>query len=100
MSFCSRPIQGIVAQVQAGGCTCGGVRHSARYPRKPRALQGMLDERYQNRLSFCCAREGCRRRSTPPSVRFLGRKLLSLLAPLTRGSWLGCLQLGADPQKV
>jgi len=35
----------------------------------------VLDESYQSRLSFCCAREGCRRRSTPPSVRFLGRKV-------------------------
>jgi len=92
--------QGIAAQVQAGGCTCGGVLHSARYPYKPRGLRGMLDERYQTRLSFCCAREGCRRRSTPPSVRFLGRRLLSLLAPLTSGCWSGYLQLGADPQKM
>ena len=27
------------------------------------------------RLSFCCARDGCRKRVTPPSVRFLGRKV-------------------------
>ena len=27
------------------------------------------------RLSFCCAREGCRRRTTPPSVRYLGRRV-------------------------
>lgn len=27
------------------------------------------------RLSLCCSREGCRRRSTPPSVRFLGRRV-------------------------
>jgi hypothetical protein len=27
------------------------------------------------RLSFCCAEENCRRRCTPPSVRFLGRKV-------------------------
>jgi hypothetical protein len=26
-------------------------------------------------LSFCCDQEGCRRRHTPPSVRFLGRKV-------------------------
>jgi hypothetical protein len=33
-----------------------------------------MDESYGIRLSFCCATEGCRRRTTPPSVRFLGRK--------------------------
>jgi hypothetical protein len=27
------------------------------------------------RLSFCCNREGCRKRVTPKSVRFLGRKV-------------------------
>jgi hypothetical protein len=26
------------------------------------------------RASFCCSRDGCRHRVTPPSVRFLGRK--------------------------
>lgn len=35
----------------------------------------MLDETYTIRLSFCCALDGCRRRNTPPSVRFLGRKV-------------------------
>lgn len=65
----------IAHQVQAGGCSCGGVLHSARYPRKPRGVRCLLDESYATRLSFCCAVEGCRRRSTPPSVRFLGRKV-------------------------
>src|SRR5690606_18886777 len=27
------------------------------------------------RFSFCCGAEGCRRRATPPSVRFLGRRV-------------------------
>jgi len=67
--------QEIAAEVRAGGCRCGGVLHSARYPRKPRGLPGVLDESYQTRLSFCCAQDGCRRRCTPPSVRFLGRKV-------------------------
>jgi predicted DNA-binding transcriptional regulator YafY len=26
-------------------------------------------------LSFCCAVDGCRRRTTPPSVRYLGRRV-------------------------
>jgi predicted DNA-binding transcriptional regulator YafY len=40
------------------------------------------------RLSFCCSVEGCRRRATPPSLRFLGRKVffgaLVLLLPVLR----------------
>ena len=38
-------------------------------------MRGVLGESYQSRLSFCCAQDGCRRRSTPASVRFLGRKV-------------------------
>lgn len=68
--------QELAAEVQAGGCCfCGAVLHSARYPRKPRGLRSALGASYETRLSFCCARDGCRRRSTPPSVRFLGRKV-------------------------
>jgi hypothetical protein len=32
-------------------------------------------EAWSKRLSLCCSQEGCRRRSTPPSVRFLGRRV-------------------------
>jgi hypothetical protein len=74
--FLFRIDQEIAARVQAEGCPhCGGVLHSARYPRKPRGIRGVLDESYQSRLSFCCAEDGCRRRCTPVSVRFLGRKV-------------------------
>ena len=73
--FLFRIDQDIAAEVQAGGCFCGGVLHSARYPRKPRGMRCALDESYETRLSFCCATDGCRRRCTPPSVRFLGRKV-------------------------
>lgn len=66
----------IAAPVQAAGCShCGGPLHVAAYPRKPRGPRGVLDASYATRLSFCCSREGCRRRTTPPSVRFLGRKV-------------------------
>ena len=68
--------QDLAHEVQTSGCRfCGGVLHSARYPRKPRGLRGALDETYDTRLSFCCAVDGCRRRNTPPSVRFLGRRV-------------------------
>lgn len=48
----------------------------ADYPRKPRGVAHVvLEESYSRRLSFCCEREGCRRRVTPESVRFLGRRV-------------------------
>ena len=62
--------------VRSQGCAhCGGRLHVACYPRKPRGMRCALDESYETRLSFCCANDGCRRRCTPPSVRFLGRKV-------------------------
>lgn len=68
--------QDLAASVQAQGCRCGGVLHSARYPRKPRGVpRPVLGPAYETRLSFCCAQDGCRRRTTPPSVRFLGRRV-------------------------
>jgi len=62
-------------EVRSRGCPhCGGVLHSARYSRKPRGLdRAVLGEHYRVRESFCCA--ACRRRTTPPSLRFLGRKV-------------------------
>lgn len=60
---------------RAAGCECGGVLHSARYGRKPRGATVALPEGYDRRDSFCCAEEGCRRRTTPASLRFLGRKV-------------------------
>jgi hypothetical protein len=56
-------------------CPCGGRLHCANYPRKPRGGPDTLPEDYQLRFSFCCDRDGCRKRTTPPSVRFLGRKV-------------------------
>jgi hypothetical protein len=62
-----------------GGCACGGVLHSARYPRKPRgrpkAVACRLGREHDLRFSFCCAVDGCRGRETPPSMRFLGRRV-------------------------
>jgi len=55
-------------------CPCGGRLHCANYPRKPQGAAD-LPEQYRSRFSFCCDRDGCRKRMTPPSVRFLGRKV-------------------------
>lgn len=65
----------LAAEARTAGCPCGGKLHSARYRRKPRGLPTGIGDWYGQRWSFCCAKEGCRRRVTPPSVRFLGRKV-------------------------
>lgn len=61
---------------RVAGCACGGALHRANYPRKPRAAaRGTPPEGYDRRHSFCCAEDGCRKRTTPASVRFLGPKV-------------------------
>ena len=60
---------------RASGCPCGGALHSARYGRKPRGWAGSELDGYDWRHSFCCAEDGCRKRTTPASVRFLGPKV-------------------------
>jgi hypothetical protein len=65
----------LAVKAQAAGCSfCGGRLDVANYPRSPRGADE-LREASLVRHSFCCAVEGCRRRCTPPSVRFLGRKV-------------------------
>jgi hypothetical protein len=55
---------------------CGGPLHRGDYPRKPRGGQlAVVAESFGRRFSLCCGREGCRHRATPPSVRFLGRRV-------------------------
>ena len=61
--------------VRQAGCHCGSVLHTANYPRKPRGGPPDLGPEHEKRLSLCCAREGCRCRKTPPSLRFLGRRV-------------------------
>lgn len=54
------------------GCRhCGGPLDTANYRRKTR---GMGDEP-ELCFGLCCRRDGCRKRSKPRSVRFLGRKV-------------------------
>ncbi len=101
----------IAARVKTQGCPhCQGRLDRSDYPRKPRG-GGMCraGEDIERRISLCCSREGCRRRVTPPSVIFLGRRvylgivvlLASLRAPEQRTAtpprrtvrrWLGWFQ--------
>lgn len=64
----------IAAAVQALGCPrCGGALYAAHYHRKTRGTSDDDGPARHLRLSWCCGREGCRTRITPPSVRFLGQ---------------------------
>ena len=67
----------IVARAAQEPCAeCGGPLHRGDYPRKPRGgLLAIAAEALGRRFSLCCGRDGCRHRATPPSVRFLGRRV-------------------------
>jgi hypothetical protein len=55
---------------------CGGPLYRGDFPRKPRGgVLAIAAERLDRRFSLCCGRDGCRHRTTPPSVRFLGRRV-------------------------
>ena len=51
---------------------CPGKLHQANYPRSPMGIPLEFREDYSERLSFCC--DTCRKRTTPPSVRFFSRR--------------------------
>ena len=69
--------EAVTRRVAAEGCpVCNGPLHRSDYDRKPRgALIAPAGEAFVRRFSLCCGREGCRKRVTPPSVRFLGRRV-------------------------
>ena len=81
---------------RAEGCVeCGGRLHLAPYPRKPRgrpkSVSRRLGPEHDRRFSFCWAVDGCRSRETPPSLRFLGRRvyvatIVVLIAILQHGA--------------
>lgn len=92
----SRIDQEFAQQTRSAGCGCGGQLHSAVYPRKPRGGPANLPAEYGLRFSFCCDRDGCRRRATPLSVRFLGRRIyLAAVVVLVTA-----LAHGATPKRV
>jgi hypothetical protein len=62
--------------IHEAGCPhCHGPLDRADYPRKPRGELGEAAGDYERRCSFCCRVDGCRKRATPPSLRFFGRKV-------------------------
>jgi len=98
--------QDLSNQIRKDGCPrCGGRLDSGGYARKVRGGPQLSEEHYK-RLSLCCDR--CRKRATPPSVRFYGRRVywggafvLACARKLTP-AWLArlCAELGVDRRTV
>lgn len=89
-SFLLLADQDLAEPVRKARCAlCGEPLHRADYPRKPRGGPD-LPSAYTRRISFTCSADNCRRRTTPPSVRFLARKvylevLVVLLTAMRQG---------------
>ena len=100
--------QDLAEAARREGCfRCGGRLDGARYPRKPRGCPIDLDARYECRLGLCC--DACRKRTTPASVLFLGRRVyfgaaivLSVMDKALTSERLGQLKrlLGVDRRTV
>jgi hypothetical protein len=88
--------QDLAETTRKQGCPCGGHLHRANYPRQPRGDADQIPKEQRIRLSFCCDRDGCRRRVTPPSVRFLGPKVyLSAVVIL-----ISAMRQGPTPRRI
>lgn len=82
-------------QVAAARCPfCGGPLHRSDYDRKPNgALLAPAGEQSVRRFSLCCGFEGCRKRTTPPSVRFLGRRVYLEVVVIVASLWAQALSV-------
>ena len=86
----------LAEKARTNACQCGGRLHCANYLRKPKGTPLQLPEPQCLRLSFCCDRDGCRKRLTPPSVRFLGPKVyLGVIVIL-----ISAMRQGPTPRRV
>lgn len=82
----------VVGEVRSKGCLlCGGKLHRSDYERKPRG-----GPQWDVRFSLCCAKEGCRKRNTPPSVRFMGRRVYAGLVVVLVSAMIH----GLTPERV
>ncbi len=62
-------------QQQKAGCPfCGSSLHYSNYQRQPRGGPALPENLYR-RLSLCCSKEDCRRRTLPKSTLFMDRRV-------------------------
>ena len=76
--------------------SCGARLDVANYKRKPRGRPLTLGPEHDQRFSFCCRRDGCRGRATPPSLRFLGRRVYVAAIVVL----IAILHSGASPARI
>lgn len=89
--------QDLAEHVRGERCRiCGAALHAGHYARKPRGALPELSDEHRERFSWCCARDGCRKRATPASLRFLSRKVyLGAIVVL-----ISAMRCGANPRRM
>jgi hypothetical protein len=75
---------------------CGNRFHKATFPRKARGVPAELQPQYNRRHSFSCATRNCRKRLTPASVRYFGRRFYVAAAFVV----LSAMQHGVTPKRI
>ena len=85
----------LLEEMRSRACRkCGNALHVSDFERKPRGGPAGLGEEADIRFSLCCAE--CRKRHTPPSLRFLGRKVyLSAVVVV-----VSAMRHGATPSRM
>ncbi|MCP4202278.1 MAG: helix-turn-helix domain-containing protein [bacterium] len=87
----------VAQSARDAGCPpCGGKLDRSNYKRKPRGVSGASEKAYEIRESFCCRIEGCRKRMTPRSVRFLGRRVYVAVVVVL----VTAMQQGVTPKRA
>ncbi len=87
----------LAAATRAQGCShCGAKLHDGGFPRKPRGCPARYRTAFSWRTSLDCS--GCRQRTMPASVRFLGRRVylaavFVLVSPRGTGACQGSCRL-------
>ena len=80
-------------EIKAVSCPfCSGPLDHASYERKPRNTPAGLPDEFNTVFSLCCRRDGCRKRITPPSLRFFGRRVYLLFIMIK-----SCADCGRNP---
>ena len=68
--------ESLLKEEQAKACSyCCGSLYQSNYMRKPRGGPENIPDNYLLRFSLCCGNECCRKRTLPPSCRFMQRRV-------------------------
>lgn len=90
--------QEILLVARKKGCHCAGKLDTANYSRKVRGIPTDVEDLMDTRFSLCC--RDCRKRTTPISMRFWGRKIYWVMTIITNLILLSSNDRSVPPQTL